>query len=293
MTSLSLFAFFVILGTSLGWSSLDLLRKMMLKTLRPVALLCLLTLAQSLGFAVWVMLDSGDGVTAGYWLPALGSILLNVVANIAFVEALAMTPLSLTIPLLSLTPAMAALVAIPVVGEMPSIWQAMGILLVVVGALYLNMEDGWMSLAALGRALKEHRGSQLMVLVALMWSASIPLDKLALGAAPGQIHALVLSLGVASGAFVVLLARGQIGDLKDVRRIPGLFTASLVVSASSLALQLTALTLAWVGLIETFKRVIGNLMALILGRVFFKEAITGHNIAAVALMILGVVLISM
>lgn len=291
--SLSLFAFVVILGTSLGWSILDLLRKLMLGTLRPVALICLLTSAQSLGFAVWVALDVDTMPESAYWLPAAGSILLNVVANIAFVEALAMAPLSLTIPLLSLTPAMAALVAIPVVGELPSVLQALGILLVVAGALYLNLDDGMTSLSALGRALKEHRGSQLMVLVALMWSASIPLDKVALAAAPSPVHALVLSLGVALSSFIVLLLRGQVGDLKAVGRIRGLFTASLLVSASALALQLTALTLAWVGLIETFKRVIGNLMALVLGRMFFKEAITVHKIAAVVLMILGVVLISM
>ncbi len=291
--TLTFIVFLVVLGTSLGWSVLDLLRKMLVGTIRPVALLFLMTIAQSAVFAVWVAADSGAHLEAGYWLPALGSVALNVIANVAFIEALALAPLSLTIPLLSLTPALAALAAVPLVGELPSPIQTFGILLVVAGALYLSLEGDRTSLANLWRALARQRGTQLMCLVAVTWSLAIPLDKLALREASTSVHSLGLTFGVALGCLVILLARRELGELAAVRRVPGLFAASLAVSSVALALQLMALTMAWVSLVETVKRGFGNVMSVVFGRAFFGEPVTRPKLVAVGLMVTGVVLIAL
>ena len=290
--TLTLIAFLVILGTSLGWSVLDLLRKMLVGTVRPVALLFLMTIAQSAIFVVWVAADSGAHLEPGYWVPALGSVALNVIANVAFIEALALAPLSLTIPLLSLTPALAALAAVPLVGELPSPVQTFGILMVVAGALYLSLEGDHTSLANLWRALRRQRGTQLMCLVAVAWSLAIPLDKLALRQASTSVHSLLLTFGVSLGCLAILLARGEIGDLVAVRRVRGLFAASFAVSSLATALQLLALTMAWVSLVETFKRGFGNLAAIVFGRAFFGEPVTRPKMVAVGLMVTGVVLIA-
>lgn len=290
--TLTLIALLVVLGTSLGWSILDLLRKMLVGTVRPVALLFLMTIAQSAVFVVWVTLDSGAHLTSGYWLPALGSVALNVVANVAFIEALALAPLSLTIPLLSLTPALAALAAVPLVEELPSPLQTSGILMVVAGALYLSLDGDRTSLANLWRALRRQRGTQLMVVVAVAWSLAIPLDKLALKQSSISVHSLGLTFGVALGCLAILLARRQLGDLAAVRRVPGLFAASLAVSSVATALQLVALTMAWVSLVETFKRGFGNLTSIVFGRAFFGEPVTAPKLVAVGLMVAGVVLIA-
>ena len=58
-----------------------------------------------------------------------------------------------------------------------------------------------------------------------------------------------------------------------------------------LAFQLLALTMAWVALVETCKRAIGNLTSVVLGRGFFGEPITVVKVAAVSAMALGVGLI--
>lgn len=124
--TLSLTALAVVVGTSFGWATLDLLRKLLVREMRPVALLFLLTAVQASAFAVWVAVDDGARLTAAYWWPALGSVALNVVANVAFIEALHRSPLSLTIPLLSLTPALTTLLSVPLVGEVPSLVQWLG-----------------------------------------------------------------------------------------------------------------------------------------------------------------------
>lgn len=291
--TLTFIALLVVLGTSLGWSILDLLRKMLVGTIRPVALLFLMTIAQSAVFVVWVAVDSGAHLEAGYWLPALGSVALNVIANVAFIEALALAPLSLTIPLLSLTPALATLAAVPLVGELPSRVQTAGILMVVVGALYLSLEGDRTALANLWRALRLQRGTQLMCLVAVAWSLAIPLDKLAMRHASTSVHSLGLTFGVCLGSLAILLARRQLGDLAAVRRVPGLLAAGIAVSSLATALQLLALTMAGVSLVETVKRGFGNLASVVFGRAFFGEPVTRPKLVAVGLMVTGVVLIAL
>ena len=66
-----------------------------------------------------------------------------------------------------------------------------------------------------------------------------------------------------------------------------------VVSAVALFFQLWAIQILWVGLVETVKRGIGAVMALVLGRLVFAEGLSGRHLAAVMIMILGVWLVLM
>lgn len=289
---MSLAAFLVVLGTGLGWSALDLLRKLLVRDIRPTALVFLLTVAQTIVFIPWVLLDDAAHLETGYWLPALASVALNVVANVAMIQALSIAPLSLTIPLLSLTPALATLLAWPLLGEHLGIVPGTGVALVVVGAFLLNLDgEGRSTLQGLLRALREKRGTQLMALTALGWSLSLPLDKMALQASSSSVHALGLSLGVALGTLGVLVVRGELGSLLAVRKKPGLLAAGFAVSAVTTALQLIAIQMVLVGLVETVKRAVGNLAALLVGRAVFDEAITVRKVVAAVVMAAGVALI--
>jgi multidrug transporter EmrE-like cation transporter len=96
---------------------------------------------------------------------------------------------------------------------------------------------------------------------------------------------------VAVGVLLVLAARRKLGDLSQVRRVPGIYGLALVVSALALGLQFLALPHVYVGTIETLKRGIGNFMALLSGWVFFREPVTPRKLVAVAVMAVGVGLI--
>ena len=70
----------LVVASSLGWSGFDLLRKLLLRQVAPVALLLLLTLGSVPLFAAWVWIDGVAAPDPGYLTPALTSVLLNVVA---------------------------------------------------------------------------------------------------------------------------------------------------------------------------------------------------------------------
>lgn len=275
----------------LGWSGLDLLRKVLVAKVRPWALLLCLSAGALPFFGVWAAVEGQWAIRPGYWLPALASLVLNIVANLLFFEAVRVSPLSVTIPLLSLIPAFATLLAIPLVGQVPGGWQLAGIALVVVGALLLTARGGARSLLDPLRALRTERGSLMMIGVAVLWSATISLDKLAVDHASAAVHALALFGGLTVVTLLLMALRGQLGQLADLRRAPGAVVAAVALGSLALALQMIAFRFAPVGLIEVFKRGIGNSSAVVLGRVIFSEPITAFKVAGVALLICGVGLV--
>lgn len=251
----------------------------------------LLALGQAPLLGAWWALEGG-GFGPGYLLPAAGSVALNVVANVAFILAFQRSPLSVTVPLLSLTPAFTALFAIPLLGEVPSALQAAGIVLVVGGAMFLARGAGESAApAALWRAFLREPGARLMVVTALCWSVTTALDKKALAAAPAPAHGVVLALGVAAGVLVLLVARGEAGGVRQAKRAPWLLALALVASAAAMGLQLVAIHLVWVSVVETVKRGLGSAAALVLGWLLFRERINAGRVAAVAVMTAGVAMV--
>lgn len=276
----------LVLVSALSWAGFDLLRKLLAREMGPLPLMALLCLASAPPFAIWAAIEGGFEVEPGYWAPALVSVALNVAANLLFLEALRTGELSIAVPLLSLTPAFTALVAIPLLGERPSATDAGGIALVVLGALILRPPGGEGPIDPAGR-----RGLWLMAGTALLWSLTIPLDKLAVSRSHPPLHALVLNLGVAAAALAILARRRELSRLRELSRAPWTFVAALAISALALGSQLAAIQTVWVSLVETLKRTIGNLSAVLVGRIAFGEAITSRKLAAVALMAGGVALI--
>ncbi len=290
---LTLFGLALIVGSTLGYSGLDLARKLLVSRMGAVPLLFYLSALQLPFFAAWIVAAGRLGpIPAAYWPPTLASVALNIGANLAFMEAVRVSPLALTIPFLSMTPVFATLLAVPFLGEMPSPLQWLGIVVVVAGALRLNLAAGARgTVRALLLAFWSERGSVLMVLTALLWSLAVPLDKLAMGIAGVEIHGFMLNGGVAAGMLARLAAARRLPELAQVRRAPWLTLVATLFSVVALALFLLALQELWVGVVETLKRALGSMLALVLGRLFFTEAVGPNQIGAVLVMAAGVALV--
>ena len=292
---MSLVLFLLVVAASVSSSGFDLFRKMLVKHLAPVPMVVLLALASVPLFGAAVLFGEPVTVQTAYWLPALGSVALNVVANLTFLQAVRISPLSVTVPLLSLTPVFTALLGFAVLGERPAPLDLVGIALVVVGAFWLNLgmtqgsgEGGGSS----ARAFVSQPGAWLMAGTALLLSLTIPLDKLAVVRASPPFHGLVLTAGIALGSLSVLAVQKRWGELAGLRRGWLPFVLALTASTLALGFQLVALQAGvLVSLLETLKRGIGNLLAVILGRAAFGETVTPGKLAAALLMAAGVALI--
>jgi drug/metabolite transporter (DMT)-like permease len=281
-------AFAAIAVASLGWAALDALRKALTAHVRPVPLAALLAAGQLPLFATWVFLSGETRVAAGYVLPGAATIALNVAANLLFLHAVHVSPLSATIPFRSFTPVFATAFSAVVLGERPDPSDLAGIVLVVLGGLFVNLRwDG----AARSAALLREPGSLMMTGVALLWSLTSVLDKRALAFAGVPTHAAIQCGGVALVLLLVLAARGRLADLRVRAPARGRLAFALVAAGVGLSFQFLALRLTLVGLVEALKRSIGMLFAVGVGRLAFGEPLTAGKIAGVILMSTGVALI--
>lgn len=271
---------------------MDLLRKYLAGAIKPIPLVVFIALGAVPAMLVWLASEGTGDVSATYWAPGLASVLLNLVANIGFVYSVKWSSLSRTIPLLSLTPVFTSLMAVPIVQEYPSPKQVLGILVVVAGALSLNLDKAQGgTFTALVRALLGERGSLLMAGVAFLWSVAAALDKSAISFASAPFHGTVLSIGVAVGAIVYLQGQGRIQELRSFRDSPKLIITMMICASLALAFQLLSIQVILVSLVETFKRAVGSFMAVFLGRVIFGESVTLHKVTAITAMAVGVALI--
>ncbi|MBN1140656.1 MAG: EamA family transporter [Deltaproteobacteria bacterium] len=107
---------------------------------------------------------------------------LEALAAICYIRALKLSPLSLTLPFLALTPVFLLVVPFLVLGERISAGGAIGILLVAIGAYLLHFDKARCNWLEPFRAIGRERGSLYMILVALIYSVTSTLGKKAIGA---------------------------------------------------------------------------------------------------------------
>jgi drug/metabolite transporter (DMT)-like permease len=271
------------LGAALAFVAFDVTRKKASRELHPFTLILWLQIVSLPIFATWTLAEGPRWAPA--WLgPGLASIAIQVAANALFITALHISPLSRTIPFLSLTPVLSAAAGAALLDEAPGPLGFVGMFLVTGGAFAL-------AVVRASGGLKVERGSLLTMTVAALWSVGSAVDKRALAAASPATHALLLSAGV-SLAFIVErgLRGGRAGLAVPVAARSALLWAGLA-GAAALGLQLLALEVVLVSTLETVKRAIGGAGALVLGRVVFDERVDLRAWVAVSAMIVGTALV--
>lgn len=275
-----------------AWAGLDATRKQMAGSVGALELTCLLTLGQMPIFVVWMLSTQTALDPAPYGWIGAAEIALNLTANVLFFRAMSVSPLSVTIPFLAFTPVFTAIIATVVDGTLPVGLEWLGIVAVIGGAVLLAAGEAKSSGRSLGGVLKNEKGVALMLMTAICWAGTINFDRVALEHASPATHALIQngSIGVVILAF--LTVRGRLDGLAKAKPIAWWIVLSVVLAAIAFGVQLVAVQMGLgLGLVETIKRAIGLLMAVVIGKLAFHEGITLHKVAAVVLMAAGAALL--
>ncbi len=269
-------------AAAIGWALYDLARRTLTDRMSAWALVVCVTVGAMPLLVAWTLWVGVSMPGPGYLAPALASVALNVAANFGYFRAFQLSPISVTLPMLSFTPLFASLLGALFLGEVITTRAALGALLVVAGGLALGVR---------GREFRIEAGSLVMLGVSFLWSATLLLDKRAIGVAAPELHALVLNAGVAVGGLLALACSRRLGDLGAARGHGTRILAAVSVGAAALTLQLVAMMVTPVGVVETIKRGIGGLSAVAAGRLVYGEALTPRKLGAVVAMAVGVALI--
>ena len=104
---------------------------------------------------------------------------LEIIAMVFYIKALRISPLSLTLPFLSLTPVFLILVSYLIL-EKVSFRGGIGIIFLTAGSYTLNLHEMRRGIFEPFRAITKEKGSVLMIGVALIYSITSSLGKMAI-----------------------------------------------------------------------------------------------------------------
>jgi len=228
------------------------------------------------------------------FLPAVAvTVAINVVATVLSYRALAVSDLSLCLPMLAFTPVFLLLTSFLILGEVPSCFGLLGILLVAAGS-YLLAAKGPGVLAPL-RTLSRDAGVRMMLAVAFLYSISVNYDKVVVESSdPVFGSAVVLGLlGVVFLAGAELshtrspLLRGEV-PRSHLLLLP-VVGFILVVEAVSINL---AYTLSLVPYVISIKR-LSIFFAVLFGGYFLSEGSMKPRAVGSLVMVAGTVMIAL
>ncbi len=238
-------------------------------------------------------------IQSGFWLALLVGGSLNILAFTLYVRALKLADLSLTVPLVTLTPLFLLVTSPLIVQEWPTGADALGVALLVVGSYVLNLSPHapsgstvwdlfWAPLVAMARS----PGSRLMLCVAFIWSITSNFDKIGVLNSSPLLWAIALFTVIAGGMVpFVFLRRGSRG-LKPLVAQWRLLGVTGGFNAIAITFQMLALTLAPVAQVIAVKRM-SALLSVLIGHFFFGEKGLRERLLGAAIMVSGVVIMSL
>lgn len=242
--------------------------------------------------AIWAALAWPLSFDWFYFLPGLGVLALTISGNLFAIRALSLSPFSLMIPVMSLSPVFTSMIGIPLLQEWPSSSQWAGIIMAVFGVLWLYAppEQPWNIFSFWPQFFRE-RGAASMALSALSWSVSAPMDRLALRHASPPFHALFVFSGLVIFLFIWLTLRGEWKNAPIAPSFHGLMLATGAAGASADMLQLFSLQHIDAGPFEAIKRVTSQVIALIIAYFLFGERLTAPRMIGIGIICIGVPMI--
>lgn len=279
--------FALALGCAVGWTTLDALRKRLARDLSGAAILLGITATQIPIHASLAWAGGFPELDVPFLALTLVAATLTAAANLLFVRAVRLSPLSLTVPFLSFAPVATLLAGFLLLGQVPGIWGMLGVLVVGSGAVLLNAPLG-RGVEALWQRMLREPGSRLMLGVALLFAVSTAVDRVAILRASEAAYATVLTSTITLGMLALPSVRRE---LAARRHLFGWLALAGLAGAVALLLQFLSYRFLLVGYVDAVKRAGGNVFAVGFGMLFFAERNLRRRLLAAALMSAGVALV--
>jgi len=215
---------------------------------------------------------------------------LDIIAVLLYIRAIKVSPLSLTLPFLSLTPIFLIVTSYIILGEKPDKFGFIGIILVVIGAYLLNVHTISQGFLAPFRAIAEEKGSVLMIIVAFIFSIGICLGKIAIQHSSTEFFCVVYILLLSLFLFIIVSFKCKHFLSKSISRpVPFIFIGMLI--AIMIITHLKAISLIEVSYMVSVKR-LSILFGVLYGVMFFKETNIKERFLGATVMVSGIILIS-
>lgn len=226
-----------------------------------------------------------------FWISLAIGGTLNTITTLLYIKAIKESDLSLTLPMIALTPLFMVITSPLIVGEWPDKFDLVGIVLLVIGSYLLNIKEKSKGYLAPFRALLQTKGPRYMLIVAFLWSITSNFDKVGVQNSAPVFWVLALFLVMSLILLPILLFKTSQPAKKIIKGLPVLLPMGLCC-ALAVIFQMQALTLTLVVKVIAIKRT-SVLMGVLLGYFIFKEKDIQERFLGSATMIVGVLFMTL
>ncbi len=242
-------------------------------------------------YIIGVLIQGMPPINDVFWLALGANSSLFLVTSLLLIYAVKISPLSLTIPLLSFSPAIMLFTSWIMISEFPSVGGIVGIALIPLGALLLNMNNTSKGFIAPIRALKSEKGSRYVLIVAIIWSITANGDKIAIQNSSPVFYLLAINIVMASVLTIILLYKYKTSFLSKVSRNFLLLTSVSAAYSIGTLFQMFAIERILVPYVIAIKRAGLILGGILIGTLFFKEKNFRYKITGGLIMSVGIIII--
>jgi drug/metabolite transporter (DMT)-like permease len=215
---------------------------------------------------------------------------LDIIAVLLYMKAIKVSPLSLTLPFLSLTPIFLIGTSYIILEEKPDKFGFIGIILVVIGAYLLNVHTISQGFLAPFRAIAKEKGSVLMIIIAFIFSIGACLGKIAVQHSSPAFFSVIYIFLLSLFLFIIISFKSKHFLSKSISRpVPFIFIGMLI--AIMIVTHLKAISLIEVSYMVSVKR-LSILFGVLYGVMFFKETNIKERFLGATVMVSGIILIS-
>lgn len=233
------------------------------------------------------------GLAPGFVVALIVSGSINALAAVLIARAVHASDLSLVSPLQTTTPLFMVLTGWVLLRELPDARGVAGIIVIVFGAYVLNLRERSTALSAPFRALAAERGARLFLLVAALFAVSATVDKIGVvSSSPLFWAGSVNAFAAAALAPALLLYRRTTTLRRVLATAPALLVAAGLITALGLAAQMAALPLTLAVYVIAVKRT-SVLFSVLAGAIVFGERATARRLAGAAIMLAGLLLVTL
>ncbi|MEM6252596.1 MAG: DMT family transporter [Cyanobacteria bacterium P01_D01_bin.156] len=283
-------------GTALCESLKDVTGKQALKSLNEYSALMGFCLVGALLMGCIMLLTEG--------IPPLGpqygqAVLigggLNILAFTLYFRAIKIADLSLTVPLITLTPLFLLVTSPIIVQEWPTELDVVGVIFLVIGSYILNFKPSQgISLAPL-KAIATNPGSRSMVGVAFLWSITANFDKVGtLNSSSmfwGTSLLTTITLGMVPFVTQQFWQKGVQAVIQPLKAQAKFILLSGLLLSIGISLQFLALTMAPVAQVVAVKRM-SAMISVGFGHLIFGETGLRERFLGAAIMVSGVAIMA-
>ncbi len=222
-----------------------------------------------------------------FFLSCICLLPLEIIALLLYQKAIKVSPLSLTLPFLSLTPVFLLGTSFLILGEKPDKSGLVGVILVATGAYLLNAHATKEGLLAPFRAILQEEGSLIMIIVAIIYSITSNLGKVAIQHSNPLFFAIVYPAMLATVLFPIAIS---ISGLSPLTSRPVLFSLIGFCNVLNTIAHCHAIRLVEVPYMISIKRT-SMIIGVLYGWAFFGETHIRERLLGTAVMLLGVAFI--